>query len=296
MTLLFVAAITSCSSQDITLTCAFQVLGQTNYICNLREIEVLDPEANVTLVGDHIEDRTNADVTAVIIRYSNTPFVIQQIFTTFESLNTLEIEDSHLQSFSIPENVLLQRLQVDGNNISRIESGLLQAQSELIYFSAIDSNIVEIDEDAFVGLTALTDLVLIGNFIEQIAPQTFNPLTNLRYLDLEANRLTSLGDELFSQNPDLHSIYLEHNQISEISPKFTANLLEGLNYINLADNVCVNRGFQIGTEENLIVMNNLLRGCFNNFSGRTTDEREISSEFRGSLRIYDEFGNLIGRV
>lgn len=296
MTLLFVAAIGSCSSQNVNLICSFQSLSTTLYVCNLNNIEVLNPTQTITFGGNHIGGRTNANVTAVIIRNSNTPFVIQQIFTTFANIDELEIESSQLQSVIIPETVLLRILQLNGNNITRLGSGLLQAQSQLQYFSAIDSNIREIDEDAFVGLARLRSLLLIGNLIEEIAPRTFHPLINLIYLDLEANNLRSIGEDLFSQNTGLNSIYLEWNRINEIAPRFLANLGNNLYFINLTGNVCVNRSFQIGNEENLIIINNLLRTCFNNFSGRTTDLRDLKAKFRGSLRVYDEFDNIIGSV
>lgn len=296
MTLLFVAAISSCSSQ-IALNCLYHVGGSTAYYCELNNIEVLDPEESVVFEGDHVDGRTDANVTTVIIRNSNTPFIIPQIFTSFENIDTLEVEDSQLESLAgIPETILFHRLQFDGNNITRLEAGFLQNQTELTYFSAIDSNILEIDEEAFVGLSSLQDLILIGNNIQEIAPLTFHPLINLRYLDLEANSLTSIGEDLFSQSPLLFSIYMEWNQINEIAPRFSANFPENLDFINLSGNECVNRSFQIGPEETLIILHNVLRPCFNNFNGRTTDERDLKAEFTGSLRIFDEFDNLIGSV
>ena len=296
MTLFFVAAISSCSSQGITLTCDFYTSGQTNYVCRLINIEVLDSETNVTFDGQHVGDRTNANVTSVLIYNSNTPFVIPQVFTTFENIRIFEVEDSHLQSINIPDTVQLRRLKLDGNNLTRLESGFLEAQSQLEYFSAFTSNIVEVDENAFIGLTELHDLSLAFNHIAEIAPQTFHPLIKLNYLDLEDNLLTSISEDLFSQSPDLHSIYLENNLINEIAPQFSSNFAEGLDFINLSGNQCVDRSFHVGTEEDLIILHNLLRRCFNNFNGRTVDERDISAAFSGSLRIYDAFGNLIGHV
>lgn len=289
-------AIVSCTAQDFNLECNFQLSGQFGYICNLNGIEVIERGLNVVFGGAHIEDRTNDNVTAVIITNSNTPFVIPEIFTTFVNLDTLEIEDSRLETVSIPDTVSLRRLQVDGNNLTRLVAGFLQSQTNLEYFSAISSNIIEIDEDAFLGLSGLHDLVLPVNHIEQIAPNTFHPLISLQYLDLETNSIASIGENLFSQSPDLHSIYLDHNNINEIAPSLTANFGEGLDFINLVGNECVSRSFHVGTEEDLIMMHNMLRACFSNFSGTNPEEKNFGSEFRGPMRIYDSFGNLIGSV
>lgn len=284
--------------QDLELECAFSVDWIGDYTCILQNIEVLDPEQNVIIVGEHVEGRTNDDVTIVDVLNSNTPFMIPQIFTTFPSITHLEISNSNLESINIPDSVRLRMLVVDRNNISRIENGTFANQDELWYLNARDSNIQEIDEDGFVGLGAIVSLVLIGNQIESIAPRTFHPLVNVSYLDLEVNRLTSIGDGVFSQNTRLSSLYLGFNQIEKISPTFSAGFGDNLGFIDLEQNECVSRRFEIDSDDDFtrIILHNSLRTCFNNFQGTPSNLRRVVLEFQGPLRLYDEFNNLIASL
>lgn len=256
---------------------------------------MLDPLANVTFGGDHLEGRSNGDVSNVDILYSNTSFMIPQLFTTFPNLSTLEISLSGLQSINIPDFIQLRRLLIDRNNISRIERAAFVSQRRLTYLNARDNIIREIDEYAFVGLSSLESLVLIDNHIENLAPRTFQPLTNISYLDLEGNRLTSISADLFSQNTQIRSLYLDFNQIEEISPRFSANLGDKLRYIDLEGNNCIDRRFSINDDDDFsrIILHNSLRTCYNNFNGQTSDLKRVTLEFQGPMRLYDEFDNLI---
>lgn len=89
LVLLFAA---SSVAQDITLTCNFAIFFD-EYFCTLGGIEVLDPEANVIITGNHFEDLTNEDVEVVRIVASNTPFIINQIFEAFPNLLELNIDN-----------------------------------------------------------------------------------------------------------------------------------------------------------------------------------------------------------
>ena len=285
-------------SQDIIVECNFYVDWNQTYVCILREITVLDPSQNVTFGGTHVEGLTNDDVTFVEILYSDTPFIIPQMFTTFPHINVLRISYSNLQSINIPDSVQLLELWVDRNNISRIESRTFENQESLRYLNVRDSKIQEIDEDAFIGLSALESLVLMDNHIATLAPRTFHPLINVTYLDLNRNNLTSISDELFSQNTQIVNLYLDFNQIEEISPRFTTGFGETLRYIDLEGNNCVDRRFEIDNKDDFsrIILHNSLRTCFNNFQGTIPDLKRITLEFEGPMKLYDEFGNIVASL
>lgn len=295
--MIFIAALSCSSAQNLTLDCAF--FEQSNrYGCLLNNIIIEEVPENVTFTGQHLANRTNADVETVRISNSNTPFLIQQIFETFGNITSLQVYDSQLQSLVIPANIQLQEVYINGNNISRIENGTFANQTRLTYMNLRDNRIQELDEDAFIGLSRLQSLVLIGNNVQIIAPRTFHPLTEVSYLDLERNNLSSIGDEVFSQNTQIRNLYLEYNQIEEISPRFIANFGENLSYINLSGNVCANRSFSFtsGDEFARIALHNALRNCFVNFNGTISELRHITLEFEGPLRLFDEFGNLVASV
>jgi hypothetical protein len=72
--------------------------------------------------------------------------------------------------------------------------------------------------------------------------------------------------------------------------------VDDLENIELTGNSCINRNIRVQSREDLIVLNNLLRPCFNNFNGGAQNERQITKKFKGKLKISDEFGNILGRI
>ena len=292
-----VSALSPALSQNLALECDF--FDEYNgYGCLLNNITVLDRARNLTIGGEHIGNFTNADVRIVRITNSNTPFVIEQIFTTFENVRNLQIYDSHLESINLPNATHLREIYFIGNNISRIENATFINHPQLIYLNLRNNQILELDEDAFLGLSLVIALGLNSNHITNIAPRTFHPLVNATYLNLEGNNLSSIGNEVFSQNTHMETLYLENNQISEITPRFTSRFGTELSYINLAGNVCIDRSFSMSGDEEFgrILIHNGLRKCFQNFIGTVPELREITFQFRGPLRLFDEFGNLIASV
>lgn len=258
---------------------------------------MLDPSQNVVIGGAHLQNRSNVNVQVVRVVDSNTPFVIQQIFTTFSNMYQLEIINSQLQTINISDAVQLEWINILGNNISRIENGTFTRQLRLTTMDLSDNNIQEIQERAFEGLTELNSLDLVNNSISNLAPQTFYPLTRLRYLHLEANNLSSISAELFSQNYSMRSVYLKDNKITQVSPRFSSSFGYYLNTINMEGNLCVNRRFVLdGDEFSYTTLHNFLRSCYHNFSGSSSDNKSVILGFNGYLRLFDEYGNLVGSM
>lgn len=294
--MILVVALGSVLSQDVTLNCLYSYSFYNEYMCSLIQIEVLDPTQNVIFAGQHLENHTNEDVELVFIYVSNTPFIIQEMFATFPNLIVLEISFSNLESISIPDTARLEWLDIYGNNINHIEAGAFSSQSSLEYLFLSYNQIQTVDEDAFAGLSELIYLELYYNDVERLEPGTFNPLTNLMIVDIEANFLTSI-DDLFSENRQLENIYLEFNRISGIHPSFHVNLRDNLRYLYLFGNNCVSIGFNsFDDEQTWMFMLIALRTCFHNYNGTPAEDKNLGMELRGSLRFFDQFGNLIAIV
>jgi Leucine rich repeat len=291
---LLLAAVSSASSQTVTFNCTFSVNFYDEYICRLTEIEATNPNLQYAFTGNHLPNRTNADVDVVQIRSSNTPFVIQQMFTSFPNMVELDIQGSNLQSINISDNVQLEWLTLSYNNISRINNGTFRNQRSLRFFTAIEAGIFTLEEDAFVGLESLVYLSLIDNNVSEILPRTFNPLVNLERIFFDRNKLTRLGD-IFSMNKNITVLRFEDNQINEISPTLLHNI-QNFYFMNLFGNRCISRYFFLDDEFEWILMNNLLGPCFVNFNGGVPEPRRITLEFNGPLALFDEFGNIIARV
>lgn len=273
-------------SDNNTIQCQFMMNVYNEYICVLENIEVLDELATVTITGEHLEGRTNDDVEVVEVRNSRTPFMIQEIFTTFPNIDELGYFNSGLQSIRFSRETRLSSVLLNLNNINRIEDNTFANQPQLRYLRLSQNNIRELGEDAFVGLGNLYSLPMINNQISEILPRTFEPLASVTYLDLERNNLTRVGD-VFSAMPAVSSIYLEFNQINEISPNFVNRGNNArLTYINLSGNVCIQRFFSINSDQTFGPMNRELRRCFINFLG---PQEEIEIECVFYVNFYGEY-------
>lgn len=222
--------------------------------------------------------------------------MIPEVFTTFPNIFELEYYNTGLQRIEIPASARLVYLILEGNNITRIHAGDIQNQTSLYFFGAYLNNIQEIDDFALEGISNAVVLSFINNHIRQITTNTFSALTRAYYIDLEGNSLSRLDAGLFANNTFLSSLYLEYNQINEISPRFADSIPSSLAYINLNGNQCVNRSFQLGDQDQILLLNNALQTCFSNFNGTASDTRRVTLEFQGNLSLFDQFGNLIFRT
>lgn len=249
----------------------------------------------MTIGGEHLPNRNNSDVVFAHISYSNTPFIIQQLFAVFPNMNELEIRNSNLQEINIMPDDRLEWLTLFGNNIQRIANGTFINQPRLSYIYAVNNSIQHLDVNAFQGLTQLLSLALINNRIEEVAPGTLSPLISARVIDFEGNLLSEVSEEMFAANRNVTTLYLERNRINAVHPNFARNLAN-LSFIDFSGNVCVDRSFSPGNEEGLISMNNALQTCFNNYHDVTPEVRRVTMEFVGNLTIYDQFGNIIARL
>lgn len=138
------AVVSSQEVDDVIVDCKYILTEYKEYECVLEGITVADPTMNVIFGGVHLENKTEADVAAVYIINSNTPFMISQLFTTFPNMIDLEIESSNLQSIDVPASARLQYLILYRNNIRRLESGSIQNQTEIYLFEATGNYIQEI--------------------------------------------------------------------------------------------------------------------------------------------------------
>lgn len=280
------------AQEPITVNCVYFIF-QSEYTCLLEGIEVTTPGSNVTFAGVHLEGRTEADVEVVLIEYSNTPFMIPQLFTTFPNINELVIEFSNLQSIDVPDTVRLEYLVLFYNNVTKLESGTLRNQSRLTYLEVIHNNIQEIEEDFFNDIPNTYYVELTNNRLTALAPRTFASLRYVIYIDLKDNQLATLEADLFSSNGILRSLYLERNQISEIHNDFVNSLPINLSFVNLSLNLCVNGVFQLGNGESRRLANHALNQCFRNFHRISAELKSITMQIPPNVKFYDEFGNEI---
>lgn len=84
--------------------------------------------------------------------------------------------------------------------------------------------LIQIDRDAFVGLSILIELDLSFNQVKVIHPGTFHPLIKIRKILLHDNELTSISDRTFENLQHLSHVELKNNLIDFIGEQAFLNV------------------------------------------------------------------------
>lgn len=290
---LFAAA----SAQEVELECQFLTTIFGEYACLISdaELSLAQREANVTVTGQHLAGRTNDDVDILAIYDSAVEFLPAILFTTFPNINEIDIEDAGLRELDqLPVLPNLIIFTLFGNNVSTIwNNTFINVAESLLEIDLVLNNHEILEAEALTGLENLLFLLMFYNELPYPEPGTFDTLINLLYLDFDTNNFGFIGEELFAENRNLIILFAERNGIDRIAPRFAANF-EELGYFNAVGNVFINRGFDLDDDVVTAFMNAALQNCYNNFVGNDANStRTVSFEYRGSLRLFDEFGNLI---
>lgn len=284
------------AQESVELECTFGVTLFGEYFCLIVNAELTDRDAIVTITGNHTGDRTNDDVDILAVFDSDMRFIPEILYTTFPNINEIDFEFAGIEELDqIPELPNLAYFILDGNNITTIRNNTFVNVGETMFFlEMVFNNHQELEVDAFAGLAHVQSLYLLLNNIALPPQGIFDPLTSLRLIDFDSNNFGIIDDDLFAENTQLRTIFGERNGIDRISPNFAASFRDSLNALILFENECTDRAFFLQDDVVLAFMNMALQDCYNNFSGRQPNAtRNVTFEYRGSLRLFDEFGNLI---
>lgn len=203
-------------------------------------------------------------------------------FVNCENLKTLFFTSSALEHF--PEDLLencvnLDYLSMGGNQFTKF---LIDRPTSLTYlefgfnrgltkfhvnkltnlnrldmrYNGIDS----ISSTDFEGLSKLTFLDLGNNIIDTLADGAFSSLTNLEVFWFDQNRMDKLSADMFQNNSKLKTILLTANSIRFIEDGVFNHLSE-LEFLNLENNVCISKRFEIEPPNNVTSILPDLRRC-----------------------------------
>ena len=103
----------------------------------------------------------------------------------------------------------------------------------------LNSNLIEIKAENFLGMQELQYLNLYGNNIISVPLDAFSTLTKLIYLNLMKNQIEVIPSNLFSNNLNIEEINLGYNKIKYIGSGFF-HQLKKLDIVYLSENICVN--------------------------------------------------------
>lgn len=94
--------------------------------------------------------------------------------------------------------------------------------------------LIQVDADAFMGLSILIELDLSFNQIKEIHPGTFHPLIKIRKILLNDNELTTVKDRTFENLQHLSHVELMNNKINFVGEQAFLNV--PLKVISLSNN------------------------------------------------------------
>ncbi|QBO36577.1 leucine-rich repeat domain-containing protein [Periweissella cryptocerci] len=125
----------------------------------------------------------------------------------------------------------LKYLDLDGQNITAINSTTFNGLSKLINLGLGNNKITTIPANTFSNVSNLENLDLEFNKITSLGTSSFNGLSKLQRLSLDANQLTSLAPNVFVSLKQLTSLELSNNQLKNL----VAGTFKGLSNLETLD-------------------------------------------------------------
>lgn len=218
--------------------CVFHQHTQIVYACRLENALLLNRHDGFTISGDHMQGRTDQDVTFLFTVNSTLVFVPLQIFDQFPRLTSIELVGVGLRELHLPWRNCnnLASIRLENNNIRTFPAGIFEPCDVKTSIILIRCQIQEIYPMAFRGLSHLQYLGIEWNNISYIHPDTFAPLRNLHFLHLNSAGLNKLHPDTFSPLQNLLMISLSSNRFSTLQPG-TFNNLPALQTIRMENNL-----------------------------------------------------------
>lgn len=171
------------------------------------------------VVGNHVEDNTDGQVTKLWINNQRTSYIpeLSDVVKKFPGIRSFLIFSSGLKYIERSKLSIFKRIRI------------------LDFFN---NNIQEIPADAFDDLTNLQELVLRKNQIRVLPPNLFHNLRNFKWLRAEENQIEILPEGIFD-GTQLVEVQMKKNNLKKIYVDFTR--LSNVNVIDFKLNQCINR-------------------------------------------------------
>lgn len=159
--------------------------------CELRNVSPDQEVFEITMMSRENTNKTDADVTWVQIRDSQFVNLPTGIFEKFENMEKIMILTT--MGFKILNTTYFDK---------KITLVLMK-----------NTDLEEIGENAFVGLSQLTILSLNYNRISKVHKNAFRDLVKADKIEMVSNNIESLDDETFKNNVNLRLLLLYNNKI-----------------------------------------------------------------------------------
>jgi Leucine-rich repeat (LRR) protein len=208
------------------------------YACEYSGARIIHDDDTLQFVGEHIENRTNLNVTAVRFINSRLDALPANLFTEFPNMNFLQASNVHLKRLSaktIGNCSRMANMILSNNSISRLDDGVFPCP-------------------------ILSEIDLRWNHINRIGANVFRQTPGISRINLSHNRLTQIPTNQFSDLRHIHQLDLNFNEISELAPD---------SFRNFGDT----RSFS----SRIVLAHNKLERLSSNIFGRTTTYTRVQN-------------------
>ena len=233
--------------------CRSDIFVGNNY-CLCKNIKIETGSESFTDEIIHDEERSNFDITKLMIVESEISFNSPLITNTFPNLAEVELFDVGLKTLvPIKHCKNLRYFAVGQNSLSTVEAGIFDNCTSLTHIALYGNVIDFVNNSAFERLEKLQTLQLSDNLISAVNRQMFSPLSNLLFLYLANNIIQFLPEKVFYDLTKLQTLTLSGNEITEIHSTSFASLTS-LNFLSLNDNHLTTLDNLLANNQNLVYL------------------------------------------
>ncbi|XP_063218769.1 leucine-rich repeat-containing protein 15-like [Bacillus rossius redtenbacheri] len=187
----------------------------------------------------HVDPDAFKDIAGLItLELQNNPLShVEGPFLISRSLLYLDLSYCQLGNLSqdfFSYSTALNKLDLSGNPIESLVSGVFDPLYSLEYLQLNECNITHIDDKAFMNMTNLKTLELSGNYLTDVNwKEVLGSLARLETLNLRNSHVNILPESLFENNTYLTTLILSENELKDIDISDT--LGNNLRYLETLD-------------------------------------------------------------
>lgn len=304
LNLFFIFCIICASKAQIlrfNIECAYEdteILGNERYTCVLDGLtyDFSSPFYFIQVTGNHLLDRTNADVENLRLVRSQTNRIPSNIFNVFPNIQAIEIDDCGSfiiipPDFFFAENI--RDIRVVNNNSTILSNFALTYVGPTLETLILENNnMMSLAVNTFAEGSNLRRVSIANNQIRVLTPRMTSFLTSLREFDASNNRIEDLDGRIFFNSRLIERVNFAGNNILSIGSS-VLNINSQLRELRLEGNQCIDRDFEF--DENDVDLNSIrqaLGECFRNSPFGT----QLTLTVDGSLIVYDENDQVLLRI
>lgn len=213
-------------TQNVEIRCEFIVFSE--YTCQAHNFLVSrNSRLNIVINGNHLPNKTNADVLHVQTIDQPLGFVITEFFTTFPNMHGYSIVGGlhRIQERAFRQARNLESFSVMRSSLKTVPAYVMEGASQLTQFGLQECDELEwIDQNAFFGLTHLVQISIWSRLLRILPENIFSALRELQIVSI-GSQIDAVPGKLFDNNLKLEQIIFMFNGINSVERRLVDNFV-----------------------------------------------------------------------